>query len=114
MPKRICTARVLYVRNPLTHTVASFKHTSSGAMRKKTTEYVSLGGLNYIHNSFHRSKGVVEYGDLTHLYHPRFNRSFREILHANPACFRLKSSPITQYIDDCMQQHETNPFRVGR
>jgi hypothetical protein len=83
-------------------------------MHRQETDFINLGGLNYEARRFNRSKGVVEYGDLTHVYHPRVNESYMHAYCKNPRRFHQKSNPITQYAEDAVLNGDRFPFRVGR
>lgn len=104
----------VYTRNPITQTVACFQFDSERKMKRTETEFSNLGGLNWIGKRFNRLKGVVELGDKTHSFHHRYWKEYRETISRDNGAFRLRSNPISQYLDDSITHHDLNPFRVGR
>lgn len=114
VPKRQVNMKPVYNRNPIIHTVSKFELDSSRHMRQSETDYINVGGMNYEGHRFNRTKGVVEYGDLTHVYHPRPSEPFLRAVSSNPSRFRQRSSPVTQYAEDAIMNGERCPFRVGR
>ena len=101
--------KALYVRDPINHTVDEFCLKQCNSVNRRPTDYVNLGGLNYENRRFHRMHGIGEFADLTHGYRARTNAKGHPKSH-----FRLLSSEITQYADDAILHHETNPFRSGK
>ena len=104
-----------YTRDPITHAVSKFQLNSSRQMSRTETQFNNVGGLNYEGRRFNRLKGVVDYGDQTHLFHPRFSKAHAATVETNPRVFRMRSNPITQYAEDAIRtRHQPGPFTVGR
>jgi hypothetical protein len=106
--------KALYVRDPITHEVCKYEADTNRAIKRLPTDYISIGGLNYEGKTFNRRKGVAEYGDLTHLFHPRNDPAFANAFNRNPACFRMRSNSVTRFAEDAVLNGERNPFRVGK
>ena len=103
-----------YVRNPIVHEIKQFTISPEGRIKQSSTDLINIGGLNYADRNFNRQKGVVEYADLTHLYHARQNQQFEMKMRENMNAFHSRSSEISQFAEDAVLNKEPNPFRVGR
>ena len=107
-PTRNCE-RELYVRDPINHTIDEFRPGKSSSVDRRQTQYISLGGLNDENRRFNRVHGIAEFNDITHAYRSRLQTSID-----GGTEYRLRSSDITQFADDAILHHESNPFRCGR
>jgi hypothetical protein len=104
-----------YTRDPINHVVYEYRNQGMDfGPLKSETKFCNIGGLNYVGQDFKRKKGVVEFSDLTHAYRTHANRTYQEALERNRTTFHIRSTSISQFVDDAIAHHDNNPFRCGK